>query len=396
MGLGHPSYFNEELLEQWGLMRGSSQEDAKNTQASGCVANAVMGKAIQSTGAPWIGTANMVTMLEEILYQNDQELSSGCLHLPAGRNVRDMQSADELMEALLKRMLFYTQLGTVSWNIAQQIIMDYKPDPCNSLLHEDTMERGIDLMKFHKENDTWPNVIPFGCVNVSDSLAAIQKLVFDDRKYTMEELLTALQANWAGYEEMRQDFLNAPKFGADDDFADAWTLKFQLGLEETVSQVKDAWGYSGAMDGSTATGYALYGMAAGASPDGRGASEPLADGTRSPMAGTDSRGPTAVLNSAAKIPYLHPELLNQRFMPQFMEGNNRGVFAEYLKEWYDRSTIPHIQFNVLGSDELRDAQEHPENHADLIVRVAGYSAHFVDLPGPTQDSIIARSEQSFV
>ena len=103
-----------------------------------------------------------------------------------------------------------------------------------------------------------------------------------------------------------------------------------------------------------------------------------------------------VLNSAAKIPYLHPELLNQRFMPQFMEGDNRGIFADYLREWYDRGTIPHIQFNVLSSEELREAQQHPEDHSDLIVRVAGYSAHFVDLPVPTQESIIQRSEQAFV
>lgn len=395
LGLGHPSYFNEDLLEKWALMRGWSPEDAKKTQASGCVANAIMGKTVQSTGAPWIGTANMLKVFEEVLYQNDQELKAGCLTLPPGKKATDMQSSDELLEALLNRMLFYTKLGTVSWNIAQQIIMDHKPDPCNSFLHEDTMERGIDALKYNKQHDTWPNIIPFGGVNVSDSLAAIQKLVFDDNKYTLDELLTALQANWAGYEEMRQDFLNAPKYGADGDFADDWALKFQSQLEGTISQVRDAWGYTAALDGSTATGYALYGMAAGASADGRHAAKPLADGTRSPMAGTDKVGPTAVLNSAAKIPYMHPELLNQRFMPQFMEGDSKAMFAEYLREWYDKGTVPHIQFNVVSSDDLRDAQEHPEEHADLIVRVAGYSAHFVDLPGPTQESIINRSEQSF-
>ena len=395
LGLGHPSYFNEELLEKWALMRGWSQEDAKRTQASGCVANNIMGKAVQSTGVPWVGTANMPKMMEEVFQANDQELRSGCLVLPAGKNVQDMKSAEELMQAVLDRTLFYTKLGTVSWNIAQQIIMNHKPDPCNSFLLEEPMERGIEMTRFNKEDDTWPHVIAFGAMNVSDSLSAIQKLVYDDNKYTMDELLQALQANWAGYEEMRQDFLNAPKYGADDDRGDEWALKFQLKLEETFNEVKDAWGYTVTQDGSTATGYALYGMAAGASADGRYAAKPLADGTRSPMAGSDHNGPTAVLNSAGKIPYLHTELLNQRFMPQFMEGDNRAVFAEYLREWYEKGTVPHIQFNVVSSDEMRDAQERPEEHADLIVRVAGYSAHFVDLPGPTQDSIIARSEQSF-
>ena len=395
LGLGHPSYFNEDLLEKWALMRGWSPEDAKKTQAAACVVNNIMGKTVQATGAPWVGTVNLVKVLEEVLYQNDQEVRCGSIVLAKGKNIGEMKSADELMQAVLDRVLFYTKIGTLSWNIAQQIIMQHKPDPCNSFLLEEPAERGIDMMRINKEADTWPNVIPFGAMNVSDSLSAIQKLVFDDKKYTMDELLTALKANWAGYEEMRQDFLHAPKYGSDEDFADQWAVKFQVGLDETVSQTEDAWGHIVTMDGSTATGYALYGMAAGASPDGRVAMDPLADGTRSPLAGTDKKGPTAVLNSAGKIPYMHTELMNQRFMPQFMEGDNRRLFAEYLGEWYDKGTIPHIQFNVIGSDELRDAQDQPERHMDLIVRVAGYSAHFVDLPKPTQDSIIDRTEQSF-
>jgi benzylsuccinate synthase len=102
-----------------------------------------------------------------------------------------------------------------------------------------------------------------------------------------------------------------------------------------------------------------------------------------------------VLNSVGKIPYMHTELFNQRFMPQFMEGDNRSLFAEYLREWYDKGTIPHVQFNVVSSALLHEAQAQPDKHSDLIVRVAGYSAHFVDLPQATQDSIINRTEQSF-
>jgi pyruvate formate-lyase/glycerol dehydratase family glycyl radical enzyme len=393
-GLGHPSYFNEELLEKWGLMRGWSPEDAKNTAAAGCVANNIMGKTVLSTGLVQVGAANLVKMLEEVLNSNDQEARCGPIVLPAGKKVTDMASADELMDAVFNRLHYYARIGAVAWNIAQQVLMDRKPDPANSLLTEDTLQRGIDLLQFNKEGDMWPHVIPFGAMNASDSLAAVQKLVFDDKKYTMDELLKALQANWAGYEEMRHDFLNAPKFGADNDFADDWAIRFQARLTDTLSQVKDAWGNPCSMDGSTATGYAMYGLAAGASPDGRFASAPLADGTRSPMAGTDKDGPTAVLNSAAKFPYTHTELLNQRFLPVFMEGDNRNLFADYLREWFDTGTVPHIQFNVVSSDEMREAQAEPEEHSDLIVRVAGFSAHFVDLSKPTQDSIIARTEQS--
>ena len=193
---------------------------------------------------------------------------------------------------------------------------------------------------------------------------------------------------------MRQEFLNAPKYGNDDDFADNWAKRFLLGMNETINQFKDAWGYTWTMDGSTATGYTMMGLAAGASPDGRLACTSLADGSLSPMAGTDSKGPTAVLNSAAKLPFLHTELFNQRFMPTFLEGANKELFAAYLKTWYEKGTIPHIQFNVVDSEELRDAKVKPEDHSELIVRVAGYSAHFVDLPDHSQDSIIERTVQA--
>jgi formate C-acetyltransferase len=118
----------------------------------------------------------------------------------------------------------------------------------------------------------------------------------------------------------------------------------------------------------------------------------LTDGSRSPAPGADRNGPTAVLNSAAKIPFKHTELFNQRFMPIFLEGENRKLFAAYLQVWYEKGTIPHIQFNVVDSAVLKDAQEHPEKYRDLQVRVAGYSAFWIDLPKGTQDSIIARTE----
>ena len=170
-------------------------------------------------------------------------------------------------------------------------------------------------------------------------------------------------------------------------------MRFLVGLNQAVGTVEDAWGHSFTMDGSTATGYTMLGLTAGASPDGRLACASLADGSLSPVAGSDSEGPTAVLNSAAKLPFMHTQLMNQRFMATFLEGENKDLFAAYLKAWHKKGTIPHIQFNVTSSEELRAAKAEPAEHSDLIVRVAGYSAHFVDLAYHTQDSIIARTEQ---
>lgn len=393
-GLGHPSYFNEDLLEEWGLMRGWSPEDAKKVQACGCVANNVMGKAIMSTGIVFAAVMNSVCVLEEVFRGNHQETRSGSIVLTAGKNVTEMQSAQELMEAFLERVKYYVQITQVSWNIAHEVLMANKPDPCNSLLMDGTLQRGIDLLRFHKEGDTWPTVIPFGAINVADSLAAIQKLIFDDKRYTMQELLTALQANWEGYEVMRQDFIRAPKYGNDDDYADEWAVKFLVGLNDAIGAFKDAWGYPFTMDGSTATGYTMFGLIAGASPDGRLACTSLADGTVSPMTSADKNSPTAVLNSAGKIPYMHTELMNQRFMANLLEGDNRRIFAAYLRVWHETGAIPHIQFNVVSSEELREAQAKPDEYSELIIRVAGYSAHFVDLAEHTQDSIISRTEHS--
>jgi benzylsuccinate synthase len=234
-----------------------------------------------------------------------------------------------------------------------------------------------------------------GGVNMADSLSAIQKLVFDDGKYTMDELIMALSKNWEGYDVMRQDFLNAPKYGNDDDYADNWLVKAYTQIHnDTLRQVTDAWGWPVTIDGSIAAAFQSVGLACDASPDGRLAGTPLSDGTLSPMTGADMKGPTAVLNSASKLPYIHSQLLNQKFLPQFLEGDNKKLFAQYLRGWYDKGTIPHIQFNVVDNRVLREAQAQPEKHPNLQVRVAGYSAFFVDLSAETQDSIIDRSEQS--
>ena len=371
-------------------MRGWSPDDAKRTQVGACVQNSIAGMSGFATGLGSAGGLFAIKLLEEVLGLCEPP---GLPGTPKIKDPRKMRSADEMLDACCERLLFYTRLGINSWNIGHQVIMEYNPDPCNSFLLEKTLERGIDLTKLHKEHDTWPNLVLFGLIDLADSLAAIQKLVFDEKKYTLEELLNALKANWQGYEKMRQDFLHTPKYGNDDDYADEWAAKVAVRLHDTVSQVKDAWGHPVTLDGSTAAGYQAAGLPCGASPDGRLAGSYLADGSISPMAGADNNGPTATLNSVGKIPYIHTQLFNQRFMPVFLEGQNKKLFAAYLREWYEKGTIPHIQFNVVDAKVLRDAQEHPEKYTDLQVRVAGYSAFWVDLSKETQDSIIARTEQ---
>ena len=390
-GSGQPSLHSQDLLEKWCYTRGWSTEDAKNVQLGCCVNPHIRGRAVTASGIATMGAIFAVKLLLEVLGLFETPDVPG---KPELKDPRQMRSADELLDAFCERLLFYIDIGVHSWNIGHQVVIEYSPDPCNSFLLDEALERGVDLTKLHKEHDTWPMMIFLGGINVADSLSAIQKLVFDDGKYTMDQLIEALTANWEGYEEMRQDFLNAPKYGSDDDYADDWAVKTLTRTHSTLRQVKDAWGWPVTIDGSTAAAFQSTGLMCGATPDGRTAGSPLADGSVSPMAGADKNGPTAVLNSVGKIPYMHSQLLNQKFMPQFLEGENKKLFAEYIREWHEKGTIPHVQFNVWDSGTLRDAQEHPEQYTDLQVRVAGYSAFWIDLSKETQDSIIARAEQS--
>jgi len=198
-----------------------------------------------------------------------------------------------------------------------------------------------------------------------------------------------------GREDIRQACLNAPKYGNDDDYADSIARIVQRRGEEAMETIKDRYGLSHRGDGSAVS--ATYGLAIDtpATPDGRMNGDFFSDSTLAPSPGKDRKGPTAVLNSCAKVKTIetYNHLLNQKFLPKFLEDEMKPAFIGYLKTWKELG-IPHIQFNVVGRETLVDAQEYPEKFADLIVRVAGFSAYFVDLSRGLQDHIIARTEQN--
>jgi formate C-acetyltransferase len=239
-------------------------------------------------------------------------------------------------------------------------------------------------------------VITIGTTNVSDSLTAIKKIVFEDKLVTLPELIEIMDRNWEGHEDIRQACLNAPKYGNDDDYADEIARQVHHLTEEVIETVTDRFGFSLREDGSAVS--ATYGLAVdtAATPDGRADGGFFADSTLAPQPSMDTKGPTAVLNSCAKIDTLqtYNHLLNLKFPPNLIEGDMKPVFINYLKTWCEMG-IPHAQFNIVDKATLVDAQKNPENHKDLIVRVAGYSAYFVDLTKGLQNHIIDRTEQSF-
>ncbi|MFA4910849.1 MAG: pyruvate formate lyase family protein, partial [Desulfobacteria bacterium] len=282
-------------------------------------------------------------------------------------------------------------------NTCRSLYEKYLPRPFYSALLDGCIEKGKDSRQWAYPSMIHDFNVMIGPTNVADSIAAIKKVVFEDKKISMDELIKAMDNNWEGFEDIRQMMIQAPKYGNDDDFADQIAVEVHHRTSEVMAEFTDRFGNPMRGDGSGVS--ATYGLAhdTPATPDGRKNSEPFADATLSPIQGGDHNGPTAVLKSASKIStektYNH--LLNQKFLPSTLEGDMKQTFISYLRSWGDLG-ISHIQFNVVDRETLLAAQSAPEKYQDLIVRVAGYSAYFVDLSKGLQDSIIKRTEQSFV
>jgi pyruvate-formate lyase len=236
-----------------------------------------------------------------------------------------------------------------------------------------------------------------GMINTADSFTAIKKLVFEDGKVTMKELKAALDANWEGngYSEMRKMFMSAPKYGNNDDYADMivkelysfWadaSVRFDSYIEG-AKHIPSAISISASWPGGEETG---------ATPDGRYSGECLADGTMSAMRGMDVHGPTALIMSASKVDQvpISTTLMNMKFHPSALKSTDDLRKLSSLIKTYFSLGGKHIQFNIVDRQTMLNAQEKPQNHKDLIVRVAGYSAYFVQLGKAVQDDIIARTE----
>lgn len=374
------------------LSKGFSLEDSRNYTIFGCVQWEIPGKNSREIRAN-VGHLALPKCLELALNQGIDKFTSRQLGYPTP-DARTFNSIEDIMEAYLKQVNFFTEKMVRIDSICQAVCEKWFPRPYGSALLDDHIRMGKDVTqwRYHSYSD----IIALGPTNVADSLAAIKKLVFEERAITMEELLEAIDTNFEGREDMRQILLSAPKYGNDDAYVDSIAREVQERTGKEIAKFTDYWGCPLFTDGSGTSGNFSLAVGTGATPDGRKDREPFADAVLSPVSGRDLKGPTAVLKSASRIdPFSQGSLLlNQKFLPQFLEGDNKRLFASYLKTWADLG-IYHIQFNVADQAMLLDAQEHPEKYTNLIVRIAGYSAYFVDLPKGLQDDIIKRTEQSF-
>jgi formate C-acetyltransferase len=389
-GIGYPSFFNDKallpMLEGWDV----PLRDARDYAVTGCVYLELPGKNIARRA---LGDMNLPLALYYALNQGFNPMTGEQVGVRTPDPLT-FQSADDLLEAYLEQVRFaFHRLCTIQ-NICNTLYERYLPRPFYSALLDGCIERGQDSRRWGYPSPVSDFCIILGPSNVADAIAAVKKVVFEDKKVSMETLLKAMAANWEGYEEVRQLMLHAPKYGNDDDYADRIAADVHHRTAEVMMESKNRFGYPCRGDGSGISATYAAGAVVPATPEGRRAGEPLSDATLSPVFGMDAEGPTAVLKSASKIStkktYNH--LLNQKFMPQALEGEKKALFIQYLRAWGELG-ISQVQFNVVDRETLVRAQNKPEDYPNLLVRVAGYSAYFVDLSKGLQDSIIARSEQ---
>ena len=391
-GIGYPSLFNDSSLIPTLVKWGVPIEDARDYSITGCVYIEIPGKNITRRA---LGGFIPPKCLWWGLHQGKNPLTGEQWGAPTP-DPKTFKSVDDILNAYLDQVRFFFGRLVKIENTSRELYARYLPRPFYSAVLDGCIEKGKDCRRWAYDSMVHDFAVIVGLTNVSDSLAAIKKVVFEDKKVTMDELIRAMDANWEGYEDLHRMMLQAPKYGNDDDYADELAVRVHHGTAKVMAEFTDRFGHPMRGDGSGVS--ATYGLAlhTPATPDGRKNGEPFADATLSPSQGRDRKGPTAVLKSAAKIDTMQTfnHLLNQKFTPGMLEGHMKDAFQSYLKTWGDLG-ICHVQFNVIDKETLLDAQRNPQKHQDLIVRVAGYSAYFVDLSKGLQDSIIARTEQGF-
>ena len=389
-GFGQPSVFNTDEMIQELLRQGKLVEDARNGGASGCVETGAFGKESYIL----TGYFNMPKVLEITLNNGLDPRTGKKIGLETG-DPAELSSFDELFEAFRKQLNYFVDIKIKGNNIIERLYAERLPVPFLSLLIADCIAKGKDYNDGGARYNT-DYIQGVGLGTTTDSLTAIKYNVFDKRHVTMKELLEILKVDFNRYENFRQRLLNkTPKYGNDEDYADQFMKAIFEVYFDAIDGRPNTKGGHYRINLLPTTVHIYFGKVVGATPDGRKAREPLSEGV-SPVQGADRKGPTAVIKSVAKIDHVRTggTLLNQKFTPQLL-ADETGIdkLAQLIRTFF-KLDGHHMQFNVISSDMLRDAQKHPERYRNLIVRVAGYSDYFVDLGVDLQNEIIKRTEQT--
>ena len=389
-GHGYPSVFNPDTYVQELVREGKSLADAREGGCSGCIEVGAFGKeAYLLTG--YLNTPKIL----EITLNNGIDPETGKrLGLQTG-DARAFESFDALYEAWRQQMIYFVNLKLAVNNYIERMFSLYAPATFLSLYIDDCIEKGKDYYSGGaRYNTTYIQCTGLG--TITDSLAALKKHVFEDHRYTMDEVLEACAHNWDGQEKMRQYIRNhTPFFGNDNTYADQIALRVYNDLVEAIEGRPNTRGGRTYLNMLSTTCHNYFGSVCGATPNGRMAHFAISDGT-SPAHGSDTHGPTAVIKSLGKLDQTKSggTLLNVRLVPSLLKTRDDQRKLASLIRAYFKFGGHHIQFNIVDTATLRDAQQHPDDYRDLLVRVAGYSDYFNDMTEQLQNEIIARTENS--
>jgi formate C-acetyltransferase len=389
-GWGQPSIFNADMVVEELLRQGKSIVDARAGGTSGCVETGAFGKEAYIL----TGYFNLPKVLEITLNNGLDPRTGKCIGIETG-DPAEFATYEELFDAYKRQLRHFVDIKIRGNNVIERLYAEHLPAPLLSLLIDDCISKGRDY------NDGGPRynttyIMGVAPGTAADSLSAIKHHVFEQKSVSMAELLDALRADFRGYEKTRLLLWNkTPKYGNDDAYADDILSEVFDVFYDMINGRPNTKGGTYRVNYLSTTCHVYFGSVTGATPDGRKAWEPQSDGI-SPAQGADRFGPTAVIKSAARMDHARTggTLLNQKFTPRVVEGEAGLTNLQHLVRSYFKLDGHHIQFNVVTAETLREAQANPENHRDLIVRVAGYSDYFCDLPPALQNEIIARTEQT--
>ncbi|PQY01299.1 formate C-acetyltransferase/glycerol dehydratase family glycyl radical enzyme [Cronobacter sakazakii] len=403
-GFGMPAFNNDEIVIDEFIKLSVSREDAYDYAAIGCIETAVGGKwGYRCTGMSFINFARVMLAALE----GGRDATTGKVFLPQEKalSAGNFSHFSEVMDAWDNQIRYYTRKSIEIECVVDTVLEENAHDILCSALVDDCIERGKSIKQGGAKYD-WVSGLQVGIANLGNSLAAVRRLVFEQGVVTQPQLAQALNNDFEGLtgEQLRQRLINsAPKYGNDDDDVDLLLARaYQTYIDELKHYHNTRFGrgpiggtyYAGT---SSISANVPFGAATMATPDGRKARTPLAEGA-SPASGTDRLGPTAVINSVGKLPVakiLGGVLLNQKLNPSTLDNlRDRQKLMQMLRTFFEVHKGWHVQYNIVSRETLLDAKAHPDKYRDLVVRVAGYSAFFTALSPDAQDDIIARTEHT--
>ena len=390
-GWGQPAFYNTEAQTMELVNAGKSLEDARRGGSSGCVETGAWG----SEAYILTGYLNIPKVFQLTLYNGFDKESGKQLGLKTGE-AKDFKSYDELWDAFQKQLKYIIDIKIRGNNVIEKLYAENMPAPCLSVVTNDCISNAKDYNAGGARYNT--NYIQgVGIGTVTDCIAAVKYNVYDKKNFTMEELVEAMDHNFEGYDAIyRMVHDKTPKYGNDDDYADDLMQDVFYLYHDLITGRPTMRGGKYGVDMLPTTCHVYFGDVIGATANGRKAHIPVSEGI-SPEKSADVNGPTAVIKSCAKMDHLATAgtLLNQKFTPDVVAGEKGLDNMASLIRSYFAMDGHHVQFNVIDRKTLQEAQKHPEDYRDLIVRVAGYSDFFRNLSKPLQDEIINRTEQSF-